>query len=122
MSTHTRITETGAVESLGLSRWIQVYSDQPHYNIEKNSVVKKQKYEEAAKLRDDEKKVEKELSDAQNKWKEDSKNNRITVNEQNIADVVSMMTNIPVTKIVKSEKNKLNLLSNKISKKLSSTE
>ena len=39
MSTHTRITETGAVESLGLSRWIQVYSDQPHYNIEKNSVV-----------------------------------------------------------------------------------
>ena len=86
--------------------------------IEKNSVVKKQKYEEAAKLRDDEKKVEKELSDAQNKWKEDSKNNRITVNEQNIADVVSMMTNIPVTKIVKSEKNKLNLLSNKISKKL----
>ena len=39
----------------------------------------------------------------------DSKNNRITVNEQNIADVVSMITNIPVTKIVKSEKNKLNL-------------
>ena len=86
--------------------------------IEKNSVVKKQKYEEAAKLRDDEKKVEKELLEAQKKWKEDSKNNRITVNEQNIADVVSMITNIPVTKIVKSEKNKLNLLSDKISKKL----
>ena len=86
--------------------------------LEKNSVVKKQKYEEAAKLRDDEKKVEKELLEAQNKWKEDSKNNRITVNEQNIADVVSMITNIPVTKIVKSEKNKLNLLSDKISKKL----
>ena len=86
--------------------------------LEKNSVVKKQKYEEAAKLRDDEKKVEKELLEAQNKWKEDSKNNRITVNEDNIADVVSMMTNIPVNKIVKSEKNKLNLLSKKISKKL----
>ena len=86
--------------------------------LEKNSVVKKQKYEEAAKLRDDEKKVEKELLEAQKKWKEDSKNNRITVNEQNIADVVSMITNIPVTKIVKSEKNKLNLLSDKISKKL----
>ena len=86
--------------------------------LEKNSVVKKQKYEEAAKLRDDEKKVEKELLEAQNKWKEDSKNNRITVNEQNIADVVSMITNIPVTKIVKSEKNKLSLLSDKISKKL----
>jgi len=86
--------------------------------LEKNSVVKKQKYEEAAKLRDDEKKVEKELIEAQNKWKEDSKNNRITVNEENIADVVSMITNIPVTKIVKSEKNKLSLLSEKISKEL----
>ena len=86
--------------------------------LEKNSVVKKQKYEEAAKLRDDEKKVEKELLEAQNKWKEESKNNRITVNEENIADVVSMMTNIPVNKIVKSEKNKLSLLSNKISEKL----
>ena len=39
MSTHTKITETGAIESLGLSRWVQVYSDQPHYNIEKSSVV-----------------------------------------------------------------------------------
>jgi len=87
-------------------------------SLEKNSVVKKQKYEEAAKLRDDEKKVEKELIEAQNKWKEDSKNNRITVNEENIADVVSMITNIPVTKIVKSEKNKLSLLSEKISKEL----
>ncbi|MEO2147987.1 MAG: ATP-dependent Clp protease ATP-binding subunit [Flavobacteriaceae bacterium] len=86
--------------------------------LEKNSVVKKQKYEEAAKLRDDEKKIEKELLEAQKKWKEDSKNNRITVNEENIADVVSMMTNIPVNKIVKSEKNKLNLLSNKIAEKL----
>ena len=86
--------------------------------LEKNTVVKKQKYEEAAKLRDDEKKVEKELLEAQNKWKEDSKNNRITVNEENIADVVSMMTNIPVNKIIKSEKNKLSLLSNKISEKL----
>ncbi|MBK77529.1 MAG: Clp protease ClpC [Flavobacteriaceae bacterium] len=86
--------------------------------LEKNSVVKKQKYEEAAKLRDDEKKVEKELLEAQNKWKEDSKNNRITVSEENIADVVSMMTNIPVNKIVKSEKNKLSLLSSKIEKKL----
>ena len=39
MSTHSKITENGVIESLGLSRWIQVYSDQPFYNIEKNSVV-----------------------------------------------------------------------------------
>ena len=84
----------------------------------KNSVVKKQKYEEAAKLRDDEKRVEKALFEAQNRWQEESKLNRVTVNEIDISDVVSMMTNIPVNKIVKSEKNKLAILTDKISQKI----
>ena len=84
----------------------------------KNSVVKKQKYEEAAKLRDDEKRVERTLLEAQERWQEDSKLNRVTVNENHIADVVSMMTNIPVNKIIKSEKNKLAHLAETISKKL----
>ena len=84
----------------------------------KNTVVKKQKYEEAAKLRDDEKRVERLLIEAQERWQEDSKLNRVTVNEDNIADVVSMMTNVPVNKIVKSEKNKLSKLSGLIGKKL----
>ena len=84
----------------------------------KNTVVKKQKYEEAAKLRDDEKRVERSLIEAQERWQEDSKLNRVTVNEDNIADVVSMMTNVPVNKIVKSEKNKLSKLSGLIGKKL----
>ena len=84
----------------------------------KNTVVKKQKYEEAAKLRDDEKRVERLLIEAQERWQEDSKLNRVTVNEDNIADVVSMMTNVPVNKIVKSEKNKLSKLAGLIGKKL----
>ena len=84
----------------------------------KNSVVKKQKYEEAAKLRDDEKRVERTLFEAQDRWHEESKLNRVTVNETHISDVVSMMTNIPVNKIVKSEKNKLATLTDKISKKI----
>ena len=84
----------------------------------KNSVVKKQKYEEAAKLRDDEKRVERLLIEAQEKWQEDSKLNRVTVNENDIADVVSMMTNVPVNKIVKSEKNKLSKLAKVINSKL----
>src|SRR6056300_636009 len=84
----------------------------------KNSVVKKQKYEEAAKLRDDEKRVELSLIEAQERWQEDSKLNRVSVNENDIADVVSMMTNIPVNKIVKSEKNKLSKLSQVIGEKL----
>ncbi len=84
----------------------------------KNSVVKKQKYEEAAKLRDDEKRVERSLIEAQERWQENSKLNRVSVNENDIADVVSMMTNIPVNKIVKSEKNKLSKLSQVIGEKL----
>ena len=84
----------------------------------KNSVVKKQKYEEAAKLRDDEKRVERLLIEAQERWQEDSKLNRVTVNENDIADVVSMMTNVPVNKIVKSEKNKLSKLAKVINSKL----
>ena len=84
----------------------------------KNSVVKKQKYEEAAKLRDDEKRVEKKLVEAQNRWHEDSKLNRVTVDENEIADVVSMMTNIPVNKIVSTEKNKLSKLEDIIKDKI----
>src|SRR6188768_3999314 len=84
----------------------------------KNMVVKKQKYEEAAKLRDDEKRIEKDLALAQELWEEDSKNNRIEVTEDNVADVVSMMTGIPVNRIAQTESNKLanlpELIENKV--------
>ena len=77
---------------------------------EKNNVVKKQKFEEAAKLRDDEKRIEKDLAIAQEKWEEDAKNNKITVTEDNVADVVSMMTGIPVNRIAQTETKKLSKL------------
>ena len=84
----------------------------------KNSVVKRQKYEEAAKLRDDEKRIEKDLAIAQEQWEEDAKNNRILVTEDNVADVVSMMTGIPVNRIAQTESNKLaklpELIQNKV--------
>jgi len=73
----------------------------------KSSVVKRQKYEEAARLRDDEKRIEKDLAIAQEQWEEDSKNNRIEVSEDNVADVVSMMSGIPVNRIAQTESNKL---------------
>ncbi|MGS2763309.1 ATP-dependent Clp protease ATP-binding subunit [Sinomicrobium sp. M5D2P9] len=73
----------------------------------KNSVVKKQKYEEAAKLRDDEKRLEKDLATAQEKWEEESKLHRETVSEDNVADVVSMMSGIPVNRIAQAESSKL---------------
>lgn len=80
----------------------------------KNNVVKKQKYEEAAKLRDDEKRLEKELAIAQEKWEEDSKLHKEVVSEDNVADVVSMMSGIPVNRIAQTESNKLAELPNLI--------
>ncbi|MEK6450845.1 MULTISPECIES: ATP-dependent Clp protease ATP-binding subunit [unclassified Myroides] len=74
---------------------------------EKNEMVKKQKYEEAARLRDDEKKYEKELEIAQENWESDVKNNRIVVTEDDVADVVSIMTSIPVNRIAEKEITKL---------------
>ena len=74
---------------------------------EKNSVVKKQKYEQAAKLRDDEKKLEKALAEAQEEWQEASKLHKDTVTEENVAEVVSMMTGIPVNRIATKEMKKL---------------
>jgi ATP-dependent Clp protease ATP-binding subunit ClpC len=70
---------------------------------EKNTVVKKQRYEEAAKLRDDEKKLEKALQDAQDKWEEESKLHKEVVTDNHVADVVSMMSGIPVTRIAQAE-------------------
>jgi ATP-dependent Clp protease ATP-binding subunit ClpC len=84
----------------------------------KNTVVKRQKYEEAAKLRDDEKRIEKELAIAQEQWEEDSRNNRIKVTEDNVADVVSMMTGIPVNRIAQTESNKLAHLPEILDKKV----
>jgi len=84
----------------------------------KNTVVKKQKYEEAAKLRDDEKRIEKDLAIAQEQWEIDSKNNRISVTEDNVADVVSMMTGIPVNRIAQTESNKLAKLPELIQEKV----
>ena len=84
----------------------------------KNSVVKKQKYEEAAKLRDDEKRVERNLILAQEKWEEESKLNRIEVTEEHISEVVSMMTGIPVSKILSTEKSKLSGMCDKINSSL----
>ena len=73
----------------------------------KNSVVKNQKYEEAARLRDDEKKIEKELLAQQIDWEEELKKNRQTVTEDSIIEVVSLISGVPLKK-VDNKNNKLN--------------
>jgi len=85
---------------------------------QKNEVVKSQKYEEAAKLRDDEKQTEKELENAQAIWEEQSKLHKEIVTEDNVAEVVSMMTGIPVNRIAEAESNRLKDLPNLIKGKV----
>jgi ATP-dependent Clp protease ATP-binding subunit ClpC len=64
----------------------------------KNEVIRSQKYEEAAKLRDVERQLNESLEKARRSWEEDSSKNRQTVTEDNVAQVVSMMTGIPLQK------------------------
>ena len=84
----------------------------------KNSVVKKQKYEEAAKLRDDEKNLEKELSIEQDAWEKESQLHREVVSESNVAEVISMMTGVPVNRIAQTESTKLAALPERIKGKV----
>jgi ATP-dependent Clp protease ATP-binding subunit ClpC len=74
---------------------------------EKNRVVKSQKYEEAAQLRDREKKLIEQLDNAKTKWEEKTRTEKYTVNEDNVADVIAMMTGIPTKRIAQKESNKL---------------
>ncbi|MFN0203685.1 MAG: ATP-dependent Clp protease ATP-binding subunit [Bacteroidia bacterium] len=73
----------------------------------KNAVVKNQKYEEAAKLRDQERIFTEELDAAKARWEEESKTKRYNVDEEDVAAVVAMMTGIPVTKVAAAEMHKL---------------
>ncbi len=74
---------------------------------EKNKVVKSQRFEEAAALRDTEKKLGEDLERAKNVWEEEVKHKRYPIDEEAIAEVVSMMTGIPVKRMVQAETEKL---------------
>ncbi|UEG53142.1 ATP-dependent Clp protease ATP-binding subunit [Mucilaginibacter daejeonensis] len=75
--------------------------------VEKNKVVRSQKYEEAAKLRDTEKHLLEELEQAKAAWEAETKSKRYTVSEENVAEVVAMMTGIPVQKVGQADSQKL---------------
>ncbi len=75
--------------------------------LEKNKVVKSQKFEEAASLRDTEKNLQDDLEKAKISWEEESKNKRFPIEEEDIAEVIHMMTGIPVKRMVQAETDKL---------------
>jgi ATP-dependent Clp protease ATP-binding subunit ClpC len=85
---------------------------------EKNQVVKSQKYEEAAKLRDDEKKLKEKLEDAKNEWEEETSKTRYTVDEDSIAEIIAMMTGVPANRIAQKESNKLLEMNSELSSRV----
>ena len=85
---------------------------------EKNRVVKSQKYEEAAQLRDREKKLLEQLDIAKAKWEDKTRTEKYTVNEENVADVIGMMTGIPTNRIAQKESNKLLTMNTELSGKV----
>ena len=74
---------------------------------EKNQVVKSQNFEEAARLRDREKRLAEELENAKTEWERQAETETYPVREADIAQVVAMMTGIPVDKVAVTEGTKL---------------
>lgn len=74
---------------------------------DKNKVVRSQKYEEAAKLRDKERQLQEKLEAAKKRWEEETKTHRVTVTESHVEEVVAMMTGIPVMRVAEKESGRL---------------
>ncbi len=74
---------------------------------QKNQVVRSQKYEEAARLRDTEKQLHAQLEAAKKAWEDETRLNRVIVTEDNVAEVVSMMSGVPVQRVNQNESEKL---------------
>jgi len=85
---------------------------------EKNSMVKKQRFEEAARLRDTEKRLMEELEQAQKEWEKESEHIVFDVEEEDVASVVAMMSGVPVNKISQKEGQKLLKMQEELSKKV----
>jgi ATP-dependent Clp protease ATP-binding subunit ClpC len=85
---------------------------------DKNQAVKNQQYERAADLRDDESKLQRKLEFAKMEWEEDSKTKKYPVTEEDIAEVVAMMTGIPVRRVAQNESNKLITMSADLKKSI----
>jgi len=82
--------------------------------VEKNQVVKSQNFEEAARLRDLEKKYQSELENAKENWEQNASDIVHDVTEDDIADVIAMMTGIPVNRVAESESHKLLLMAEEL--------
>jgi ATP-dependent Clp protease ATP-binding subunit ClpC len=99
-------------EIIDIEQEIEALKDQ------KNEVIKSQQYEKAAELRDSERKLQDRLEEAKKRWEDDSKAKRVLVTEEDVAEVVSMMCGIPVTRIAQTEMGKLATMSEELQGKV----
>lgn len=86
--------------------------------IQKQKAVKAQDYLEARKLKDEEERLQMELTFAQEQWDKEAREKKEIVSEENVAEVVSMMSGVPVTKVGKNEMDKLAQMDEKLNGKV----
>jgi len=85
---------------------------------EKNKAVHNQKYEEAARLRDSERLLNEQLEEAKKIWEEETRSHREVVSEENVAEVVAMMTGVPVQRIAEHESARLSKMDEELKGKV----
>jgi ATP-dependent Clp protease ATP-binding subunit ClpC len=85
---------------------------------EKKLAISQQKFEAAAELRDNEKKIQAQLKHAQDIWEKDLKQHKEIVTEENVADVISIMTGIPVNRVASQERKRLSVMDKNIKKRI----
>lgn len=86
---------------------IEIENNIEEASQQKKNAIKRQQFELAAQLRDTERELQESLLRAKKSWEEESKINRETVNEEDVAEVVAMMTGVPVTRIAQKEGDRL---------------
>ena len=87
-------------------------------NKEKEEAIATQNFEKAAKLRDESKNKKQQLQEKQNKWKDSNTKKVMTLNKENIAQVIATWTGIPVNKITETENEKLKHLEENLHKRV----
>lgn len=85
---------------------------------EKESAVKLQEFEKAAPLRDEEKKLESELQKVKEKWEKGRRVNKVAVTEEDIAEIVSTWTGIPIFSLKEGEAQKLLRMEDELHKRI----
>ncbi|MBP7497678.1 MAG: ATP-dependent Clp protease ATP-binding subunit [Bacteroidales bacterium] len=86
---------------------IKIEKEIEEIKLKKMKAIKSQKFEEAANYRDKEKSKNDELNIQKRLWEEEAQLKRETVSEENVSEVIAMMTNIPIQRIAKSESARL---------------